>query len=866
MSMQELAPAESFGLPPEGVDYVRSVRANATKIVRATPSISSVRYPSKKNGYVIQCASRTVEFPSAIQLEFDQYVKEYGEQPPKLKIRYLSKTGRFVCHHTTPDMAYYHTEHGWVIRESKHRELIQSESCKFPNRYILNESGNWISPPGIEAAKKLGMSYELFIPSEEDEIFFRNCQWLEDFFFEDYLPDYHADRISKILNIVESCNGRVKLSDLISQDADTESIYRGIAIGDLHFDLYNELICRPLSSHIYTNKDMAVAWQHIARRKPVTSIGVPLFENSVLAWEAEEWKISRCKPNAYALTSETGEYREISKEQIQHLINIGEIRHLGKDVAQEEILSKLRKASPQDLSEANYKASIVDRVIKGDKSVYTEVSDRTCRDWKYKFCQAEVRYGSGYVGLIPRHGDKGNRCDRLSEIEKELIDISLSEDFLSREEMSIRQAYALYTAKISEQGRSFIKYETYRDRALSLGHIIKVKTRKGKKAAYKRSPPLGKSNIPTHGDRPWEIAHLDHTQLDINTRSAITSAELPKPWLTLLLDANSRIPLARYITYSKPSKISVLMVMRDCVYRHNRLPQSIVMDQGPEFNSIFTETLLAAAYVSKKSRPSSEPRFGSVNERMNGTITTSLLHALDGNNKPLQDPRSLSKSHDPRSNSVWTPDEITKLLDKYLFGVYPNLPHHELNEHPQECYDRGMRLAGTRPFRYIPYDEKFIIMTMPDPVGKLTRQIHHYGIRLNNLRYWDDCLKDFIENKQDYLVKFDPHNPNKAYIYLNNTWEELTCRSPIIQEYNESEIDNAFIELMARASLTNREYRSMPEIYAKFLLETKRNEEFLRSTQHLRVRDISPENEANENSEAPHEIDAGDDFFFSEEI
>jgi transposase InsO family protein len=89
------------------------------------------------------------------------------------------------------------------------------------------------------------------------------------------------------------------------------------------------------------------------------------------------------------------------------------------------------------------------------------------------------------------------------------------------------------------------------------------------------------------------ITALDHTELDIELVSSVTGQPLGRPWATLLLDAYSRRILAVYVTYDAPSYRSAMMALRLCVQRHQRLPQEFVVDRGPEFGSVYFETLLA---------------------------------------------------------------------------------------------------------------------------------------------------------------------------------------------------------------------------------------------------------------------------------
>jgi transposase InsO family protein len=75
--------------------------------------------------------------------------------------------------------------------------------------------------------------------------------------------------------------------------------------------------------------------------------------------------------------------------------------------------------------------------------------------------------------------------------------------------------------------------------------------------------------------------------------SSRTGQGFGKPWLTMLIDAFSRRILSLFLTYDPPSYRSCMMVLRECVRRHERLPQILVVDGGAEFRSVYLDTLLA---------------------------------------------------------------------------------------------------------------------------------------------------------------------------------------------------------------------------------------------------------------------------------
>lgn len=100
-----------------------------------------------------------------------------------------------------------------------------------------------------------------------------------------------------------------------------------------------------------------------------------------------------------------------------------------------------------------------------------------------------------------------------------------------------------------------------------------VLARQGRKTAY----PLTEfqwqidQSTPRHGERPFEIGHIDHTELDVELVDSRSGANLGRPWLTILMDAFTRVILAFFLTFDPPSYRSCMAVIRDAVRRHGRI-------------------------------------------------------------------------------------------------------------------------------------------------------------------------------------------------------------------------------------------------------------------------------------------------------
>lgn len=152
--------------------------------------------------------------------------------------------------------------------------------------------------------------------------------------------------------------------------------------------------------------------------------------------------------------------------------------------------------------------------------------------------------------------------------------------------------------------------------------------------------------------------------------------------------------LACYLTYDTPSYRSVMMALWVCVQRHQRLPQECFVDRGPEFGSVYFETLFTRYAVTKKDRPTAQPRMGSVIERLFGTATTQLLHQLSGNTQVTKQPRQMMRAVDPRRLAVWTLERFAARFCEYAYDVYDQMDHPALGQSPvkplpRECSSRG---------------------------------------------------------------------------------------------------------------------------------------------------------------------------------
>lgn len=144
-----------------------------------------------------------------------------------------------------------------------------------------------------------------------------------------------------------------------------------------------------------------------------------------------------------------------------------------------------------------------------------------------------------------------------------------------------------------------------------------------------------------------------------------------------------------------------MMIIRLCVRRHGRLPQTIMMDGGPEFESAYFEALLARVQVNKLVRPAEEPRYGALLERLFGTANTDLLHHLRGTTREMHTPRRMSCSHQPARQALWTLDALYLQVCEWAYEIYDTIPHPALGRSPADAFQASLAVSGHRPHRHI---------------------------------------------------------------------------------------------------------------------------------------------------------------------
>lgn len=760
---------EVLQLPPAGAAYLlRVVTGEPARRVRGGGGNVTVRYPSRKNGFVVQAESKTVELPFVLKMEYDDAVLRYFDQPESISLSYIAKSGRKTgCLHTPDFFVLRATEAEWV--ECKPEEELIRLSEEMPNRYRREPGGRWQCPPGEEVAAQFGFKYRVVSSAEVDPVFTRNVIFLADYFNEPG-PEAEAALAARLVEVVRKKLG-VSIKELLDAvpDAPPELVYSLIGRAKVYVDLSRTPVMDWANTYLFGTAELSAACQILSAATTHQTVpGVLLAIGAELAWLNRRYIVVNYNSEVVVLDSE-GTTIQLNRTIVDGAIASSEITQVSGVSApmQPRLIEATLAASPEELKGAFDRL----KVLQGNDTSAGDVTQRTLDRWKKDFREAEAIYGAGFLGLLPKIRKRGNRLNRFSDEVYALADVVIRDEYLSFKQKRKLPVYAAFQQRCMNAGFSTPSYQWFCERIRELDQYEVTLQRKGKRAAYSLERRHEQANTQRTCDRPFERVHIDHTQVDIQLVSSSTDRALGRPWLTLAIDECTRRVLAFYLSFDAPSYRSCMAIFQEMVRSHSRLPDRVVVDNGKEFSSCDFEWLAARFEMAIEKRPPAKARFGSVIERMFGTINTQLIYQLWGNTQATKtDVRTVTKSVDPARHACWTLAEFDGLVREYLFRIYDTAVHPALGLSPSDTFVRALERTGLRPAKLIPYNESFTIWCMPTTRTGMAKVQVRAGIKVNYLYYWSDDFRVAGIEGSKVRVKFDPFNAGIAYAWVKHQW------------------------------------------------------------------------------------------------
>jgi putative transposase len=764
---------QALQLKPPAIDIIDQIRTSppAHRVHSGHRNVSG-HYPSAKMGVTVQFETKTTQFAAILEFENDRDVLEYWDQPSAgIPLSSNARNGKPLrATSYTPSFFVLRTgSASWV--ECASTSSMEKRCQRYPERFEKDVAGGWHDLVAETYAKQFQFGFEIRVLKPEDGLLQRNLEFLDDYLRSPQIPE-PQDQVVELGELLRRRPG-VSLREVFDQQLarNVDLIYALIAKSTIYVDLRAEPLTEPDRVLLFANREAAAFHRFLT--------------------------MPRSDP--------------AGEKPTQRLPAVA--------VALEE---RLMKMSPEDMREANRRCLLIERDLRGELAGEDGICPRTLREWRRRFRNAESYFGNGFLGLLPNYSRSGNRSSRLPVETVELMDEFIKREYETLKQQSISLVYGGFLHECEQRGCLATSYATFRAAVHKRPTAEQIRKRRGPRAAYESYVPYYELEFgtPRHGDRPFHICHVDHTQLDLELISSCTAQGFGRPWLTMMLDAFSRRILSLFLTYDPPSYRSCMMVLRECVRRHERLPQMLVVDGGPEFRSLYLDTLLARYECTKMVRPPAKPRFGAVMERVFGTANTEFVYALAGNTQLTKHVRQVTKSVDPKNHALWSLADVYAYLCHWAYEHYDQTAHPALGETPRAAFERSLFETGVRTHRQIEYNQEFWILTLPSTSKGTARVIPSKGVQIYTIYYWTQAFADPAVENIDVHVRYDPYDLGTAYAFVKGRWVQcVTQHYSRLQGHSERELQIAAAEFRRQSMAHAQQFDARVKSRADFLQE-----------------------------------------------
>ncbi|SDY43502.1 Mu transposase C-terminal domain-containing protein [Pseudomonas sp. NFIX28] len=337
-------------------------------------------------------------------------------------------------------------------------------------------------------------------------------------------------------------------------------------------------------------------------------------------------------------------------------------------------------------------------------------------------------------------------------------------------------------------GKKAPSINTVAARVKSFDQVELYKKKYGHEAAqqkYQARP----GKLITHA--PLEFVQMDHTKVDVIVVDEKDRRPIGRPWLTVVLEKNTRVMLGYYLALHAPSSLSVACAISHAILpkkafmeQLGRLPAEypyygkfkiIHMDNAKEFKTTGFQKACARNDIEPKWRPLGRKHYGGHIERLIGTMMNEYIHFLPGSTMSNTVQRKGVNSEKEASLTFrefcrWFAGEV---------AIYHGRVHRALGCSPSEVWNRYFANHEEGP-RHPPMVARPMDLRM-DFMPEERRTIRPDGVSLYQCKYWSPTLRLYVGHN-DVTIKYDPFSMKTIWARLNNEYEPLTFSDQTLED------------------------------------------------------------------------------------
>ncbi|EKF9831592.1 transposase [Vibrio cholerae] len=307
--------------------------------------------------------------------------------------------------------------------------------------------------------------------------------------------------------------------------------------------------------------------------------------------------------------------------------------------------------------------------------------------------------------------------------------------------------------------------------------------RHGKGAADKAFRASGLGACPT---RILERIEVDHTPMDVHLLNPITGVADGRPYLTLLLDRYSRMPVGMEIGFEPPSELSVMRALRNAILPKSYIKQDypdienewpafgkpvmLICDNGMEFHSHQLRRMCGELDIDLQFCPKAQPQYKGAVERFLGTLNREVSHRIPGTSFSNINQRG---DYDSVKQSSITLDDLKELVHQWMIDIYCQETHRGTQRTPAALWNEGLKIV--EPMLPESKEQLDLILTSEDE-----RVLSHKGIEFKGLFYNSAELSLFRYLGDCHKVRFRYDKENLGFIWVYDEHEGNFLKVPCI--------------------------------------------------------------------------------------
>ena len=768
-------------LPQPAREYIEACMANGpSRDVQGRYGNNTFTFYSHKTHATLKLESRRGEHVMAVLLDRDPKVIAFFAQPPQVSLDYLDKDGkRTTTRMYTPDFLVVRDDKVVVIETRASEELMTSNKAN-PYQFYRDLNGAWRFRAAEEYFKKLGIEYELNANSELPATLVGNVRFLEDYSHASCpaLTEAEVDAVQK--PVAE--RRFMPMLELLGSGVSADHIFKAIVERHIYVALETDNLAAIDDVQLYADEETCRVYRAVAGKgfepPPPIPGSLLLRSGSTISIYGSEYTVVLEGEGDVCLTDEFGTQHYRSRREIEHLYDQG---HAAGDAVR-------LSTDPTDLASIpKHKIAKAREKWEALKHRRTDTySLRSLARFQAKIAGAPTMLDE-LIALVDNGADKGNRADRISKVNLNLIEKAIEEGYNTPTRQRKKGAYAKYLGlceglddasvaagtgpKREESGAPVhpVTYQTFCRYCTDHYDVVK---REGRRAAYQRRTivPRLDNRYPVHGTHPHDVCEIDHTKGNIVLKSTTGLEFKTKPTVTIGVDGHTAHARALVMSFDPPSAATVLLVLRDYVRRHHRLPRTLITDNGKEFHSHELEFFCRMFGIELRFRSPGEPRGAAMIERLLGAVETEVFSEMEGNSLIMKEnTREVTAGVDPWRRVKWDLYGAYKAVEQYLFEVRAQRVHPAHGQSPDEFEAASRKATGEREFRMFKLDENMMLMTCPHAKRPKRKVIRGRGVNVNGIYYRHEAL-DRVKRNASVEVRVEPFNASVVYVNVGDRW------------------------------------------------------------------------------------------------